>query len=69
MKHLTECDFDGKANIANAIKQVANAESIVNGFGVTVNFAGKIHSPVHVSKDHSFAIDPFTSGNYGIIGK
>ncbi len=27
------------------------------GYGVTINFAGKIHSPLYVYKDHSFAID------------
>ncbi len=68
MKHLDASDFDGKANLTNAIKQVANLESVMYGFGVTINFAGKIHSPVHVIKDHSFAVDPFTSGNYGLIG-
>jgi L-asparaginase len=68
MKHLTESDFDGKANLTNAIKQVANPEAIIHGYGVTINFAGKIHSPIHVTKDHSFAVDPFTSGNYGLIG-
>lgn len=67
-KHLSESDFDGKANITNAIKQVANPESASNSFGVTINFAGKIHSPIYVTKDHSFAVDPFTSGNKGLIG-
>lgn len=67
-KVLTESDFDGTANLTNAIKQIANPESIKFGYGVTINFAGKIHSPVYVTKEHSFAIDPFTSGNYGVIG-
>ena len=68
MKVLNSTDFDGKANIINAIKQVANPESTVNGCGVSINFAGKIHSPVNLNKEHSFAIDPFTSGKYGVIG-
>ena len=68
MRVVTNSDYDGKANITNAIKQVSNPESMYYGFGVSINFAGKIHSPVHVSKEHSFAIDPFTSGNYGVIG-
>jgi L-asparaginase/Glu-tRNA(Gln) amidotransferase subunit D len=38
------------------------------GYGVSINFAGKIHSPVHVHKEHSFAIDPFSSGTYGVVG-
>lgn len=69
VKVLTESDFDGKANITNAIKQIANPETKNNGYGVTINFAGKIHSPIYAAKEHSFAIDPFTSGNYGVMGK
>jgi len=68
MRVLSSSDYDGKANITNAIKQIAHPESSTHGYGVTINFAGKIHSPVHVMKEHSFAIDPFTSGNYGVIG-
>ncbi len=68
MRVLSSSDYDGKANITNAIKQASNPESIKYGYGVTINFAGKIHSPVHVLKEHSFAIDPFSSGNYGVIG-
>lgn len=68
MRVVSNSDYDGKANITNAIKQVSNPESIQYGYGVSINFAGKIHSPVHVMKEHSFAIDPFTSGNFGVIG-
>lgn len=68
MRVVTNSDYDGKANITNAIKQVSNPETIQYGFGVSINFAGKIHSPVHVMKEHSFAIDPFSSGTYGLIG-
>lgn len=58
----------GTANITNAIKQVSNPQSIEYGYGVCINFAGKIHSPIYVYKEHSFAIDPYASGNYGVIG-
>ncbi len=68
MRVVTNSDYDGKANITNAIKQVSNAESFMFGYGVSINFAGKIHSPVYVHKEHSFAIDPFSSGNFGVIG-
>ncbi|RNA08921.1 L-asparaginase [Brachionus plicatilis] len=68
MRVVTNSDYDGKANITNAIKQVSNPESLMYGYGVSINFAGKIHSPVNVYKEHSFAIDPFTSGSYGVIG-
>ena len=68
MRVVTNSDYDGKANITNAIKQVSNPESFNFGYGVSINFAGKIHSPVNVHKEHSFAIDPFSSGNFGVIG-
>jgi len=68
MRVVSNSDYDGKANITNAIKQVSNPECIQCGYGVSINFAGKIHSPVHVMKEHSFAVDPFTSGNFGVIG-
>lgn len=68
MRVVSNSDYDGKANITNAIKQVSNPESFMFGYGVSINFAGKIHSPVNVYKEHSFAIDPFSSGAYGIIG-
>ena len=68
MRVVSNSDYDGTANITNSIKQVSNPESIEYGYGVSINFAGKIHSPVNVFKEHSFAIDPFSSGNYGIIG-
>lgn len=68
MRVVTNSDYDGKANITNAIKQVSNPESLMYGYGVSINFAGKIHSPVNVHKEHSFAIDPFSSGNFGVIG-
>ena len=69
MRVVTNSDYDGKANITNSIKQASNPESIVHGFGVSINFAGKIHSPVYATKEHSFAIDPFSSGNFfGVVG-
>lgn len=65
---MNSADFDGKANISNAIKQVLNDECKIYANGVTINFAGKIHSPTYIQKDHTFAIDPFSSGNLGLIG-
>lgn len=68
MRVVSNSDYDGTANITNSIKQVSNPESIEYGYGVSINFAGKIHSPIYVFKEHSFAVDPFASGNYGVIG-
>lgn len=68
MRVVTNSDYDGTANITNSIKQVSNPQSIEYGYGVCINFAGKIHSPIYVYKEHSFAIDPYASGNYGVIG-
>lgn len=68
MRVVSNNDYDGTANITNAIKQVSNPESIEYCYGVSINFAGKIHSPTYVFKEHSFAVDPYASGSYGIIG-
>lgn len=68
MRVVSNNDYDGTANITNSIKQVSNPECVEFAYGVSINFAGKIHSPIYVYKEHSFAIDPFASGNYGIIG-
>lgn len=68
MRVVSNSDYDGIANITNAIMQVSNPDCWTHGSGVSINFAGKIHSPIHVEKVHSFAVDPFDSGMYGIIG-
>ncbi|RNA08923.1 L-asparaginase [Brachionus plicatilis] len=61
-------DFDGRANLCNSIKQILNKDSIFYSNGVSINFAGKIHNPSYFRKEHTFSIDPFTSGKSGIIG-
>jgi L-asparaginase/Glu-tRNA(Gln) amidotransferase subunit D len=62
-------DYDGKANIVNSIKQLMNPECSIYAPGITINFSGKIHSPVYIQKEHSFAVDPFSSGRLGVIGR
>ena len=49
-------NFDGNANIINSIKQALNPECLKYAEGVTINFAGKIHSPAYIHKEHSFAL-------------
>ncbi len=49
-------NFDGNANITNSIKQALNPECSKYAEGVTINFAGKIHSPAYIHKEHSFAL-------------
>lgn len=61
-------DFDGKANLFNSINQILNKDSLLYCNGITINFAGKIHNPSYFSKEHTFSIDPFSSGKLGIIG-
>ena len=56
MRMVSNSDYDGKANLVNSIKQVLNEECTHYASGVTVNFGGKIHSPVYIQKEHSFAI-------------
>lgn len=61
-------DFDGRANLCNSIKQILNKDSYLYCNGVSINFAGKIHNPSYFRKEHTFSIDPFSSGKSGIIG-
>jgi L-asparaginase len=59
----SEIDHDGRGNLINSIKQA----KITERFGVSINFAGKIHNPLFVNKEHSFALDPFSSSSLGIL--
>lgn len=61
-------DFDGKANLCNSINQILNKDSLLYCNGITINFAGKIHNPSYFYKEHTFSIDPFSSGKLGVIG-
>ena len=45
MRIISNSDYDGKANIINSIKQVLNPECRTYAGSVSINFAGKIHSP------------------------
>ena len=53
---VSNSDYDGKANLVNSIKQVRDPDCLKYASGVTVNFAGKIHSPLYIQKEHSFAL-------------
>jgi L-asparaginase len=68
MRVENNIDYDGKANVINSIKQISHPQCSMYASGVTVNFAGKIHSPAYIQRDHSFAIDPFSSERHGIVG-
>jgi L-asparaginase/Glu-tRNA(Gln) amidotransferase subunit D len=56
MRMVSNSDYDGKANLVNSIKQVRDPDCLKYASGVTVNFAGKIHSPLYIQKEHSFAL-------------
>ena len=64
MRMVSNSDYDGKANLVNSIKQVLNSDCVNYASGVTINFGGKIHSPVYIQKDHSFAIGIDCTVNY-----
>ena len=53
---------DGPANLRDAI---AVAASPVQGVGVV--FAGQVHSPLDVYKEHSLRVDAFSSGDAGPV--
>ena len=67
-RSIKQSDYDGRTNITNAIKQVFNPETVINAPGVTINFFGQIHSPISLKKEHSFSLNPFSSGQVGVLG-
>jgi L-asparaginase/Glu-tRNA(Gln) amidotransferase subunit D len=68
MRTENNIDYDGKVNVLNSLRQILNPQCSTYATGVTVNFAGKIHSPAYIHRDHSFALDPFSSERLGLIG-
>lgn len=63
MRPATSSEADGPRNLADALAAAASG-----GPGVAVAFAGELHSPVDVYKEHSSRLDAFRSGNAGSLG-
>ena len=54
---------DGPANLSDALTVAASLAA-----GVCVVFAGRVHSPLDVYKEHSHRVDAFSSGDAGAAG-
>jgi L-asparaginase len=66
MRNATEPDYDGPANLRDAVA-VASAAQLA-GSGVVVCLAGTIEPADDVTKTHTSALDTFRSLNVGRIG-
>lgn len=64
MRPATAILSDGSQNLADAIS-VASTKGMS---GVTVAFAGVVHSAAHLQKMHTYRLDAFGSGDCGPIG-
>ena len=63
MRPATSSEADGPRNLGDALA-VACSEPA----GVCVVFAGQIHSPMDVAKEHTSRLDAFSSGDAGPLG-
>jgi L-asparaginase len=67
MRNATESDYDGPANLRDAVTVATTAE--LAGSGVVVCLAGTIEPADDVTKTHASALDTFRSLNLGRIGR
>jgi L-asparaginase len=64
MRPVTSAAADGPQNLADAIAVAASPLAQ----GVSVVFAGAVHSAADVQKVHSYRLDAFSSGDAGPLG-
>jgi L-asparaginase len=64
MRPATSSAPDGPQNVIDAIAVAATP----GARGVTVAFAGSVHSALDVAKVHSYRLDAFDSGDAGALG-
>lgn len=67
MRNATQADYDGPANLRDAVRCAASAE--LTGAGVVVVLAGTIEPADDVTKSHASVLDAFRSLNAGRIGR
>ncbi len=66
MRSASDPDYDGPANLRDAVTCAAAAELV--GAGVVVVLAGSIHAADAVTKTHASALDTFKSLDIGPLG-
>jgi L-asparaginase len=64
MRPATSLAPDGPQNVADAV----TVASTPGACGVVVVCAGTIHRAIDVAKQHSYRVDPFSSGDAGPLG-
>jgi L-asparaginase len=69
MRTASAADYDGPANIRNAVRVAASDAVGVADVGVVVVLDGTIQPADDVTKTHSFAFDTFQSLNTGSLGR
>jgi L-asparaginase len=67
MRNASELDYDGPANLRDAVAVATTDE--LGGSGVVVCLAGTIEPADDVTKTHTSALDTFRSLNFGRIGR
>ncbi len=67
MRNATEPDYDGPANLRDAVSCAASPELV--GAGTVVVLAGTIEPADDVTKTHATALDTFRSLNLGWLGR
>ncbi|HEX2540538.1 MAG TPA: asparaginase [Caldimonas sp.] len=68
MRPATSSEADGPRNLADALAVATQAAEAAEA-GVAVVFAGSVHSPVDVRKEHTVRPDAFGSGDAGPVGR
>lgn len=66
-KAADQPDTDGPSNLADAVRVAAS--DIARCKGALIVFAGLIHSPRRLRKDHTIAPDPFRNSDCGPLGR
>jgi L-asparaginase len=69
MRSASATDYDGPANIRNAVRAAASAEVAAAEIGVVVGLEGTIQPADDVTKTHTAAFDTFQSLNTGPLGR
>jgi L-asparaginase len=69
MRSASAADYDGPANIRNAVRVAASAEVGAAAIGVVVGLAGTIEPADDATKTHASAFDTFRSLNTGPLGR
>lgn len=64
MRPATALSADGPQNIADAVAVACTA----GARGVVAVCAGRVHAGVEVRKVHPYRLDPFSSGDAGVLG-